>query len=256
MEPSQLPASPSRYGASPRNRPVSLALAVAITLLLALIVVRMGDYTEFGAPGRGHLVAISLSKGAGEEAKASRAPQKQDAAHDTARATRAVPHVQPPRIVIPTPHATLPPDFVVMSRKDFASNDIGRIAPAQGSAGQGGADRGGGAAGGVGEGPGGATLYAAQWYREPNNAEIGPYLPTFREPGSWAMIACRTIQAYHVEDCREMDESPRGSGLARALRLASWQFLVRPPRIDGKPQLGTWVKIRFDFNKAKGEDAG
>jgi len=37
------------------------------------------------------------------------------------------------------------------------------------------------------------------------------------------------------------------TGFAETLRLAAWQFLVKPPRIDNKPQLGVWVRIHFDF---------
>jgi protein TonB len=37
------------------------------------------------------------------------------------------------------------------------------------------------------------------------------------------------------------------TGFAKALRLAAWQFLVKHPRIDNKPQLGVRVRIRFNF---------
>lgn len=50
-----------------------------------------------------------------------------------------------------------------------------------------------------------------------------------------------------VESCQILGENPRGTGLAKALRLAALQFLVKPPRIDNKPQRGVWVRIHFDF---------
>ncbi len=99
-------------------------------------------------------------------------------------------------------------------------------------------------------GPGGATLYPAEWYIEPTNAQLAGYLPERgAPPGSYATIACRTIANYHVEDCTELEESPPGSGLARAIRQAGWQFRVRPPQIDGKPQVGEWVRIRITFTE-------
>lgn len=102
-------------------------------------------------------------------------------------------------------------------------------------------------------GPGGQTLYAAEWFRHPTHAELSTYMPHAPQD-SWAEIACRTIDQYRVEDCTELDESPPGSGLSRGLRQAAWQFRIRPPRIDGKPQVGTWVRIRIDFTQAKEGD--
>jgi hypothetical protein len=37
--------------------------------------------------------------------------------------------------------------------------------------------------------------------------------------------------------------------------IGAWQFLVKPPRIDNKPQLGVWVRIHFGF-KARAIDEG
>ena len=96
----------------------------------------------------------------------------------------------------------------------------------------------------------GKTLYAAEWLREPTDAELGFYMPKTGVPaGSWALIACRTVAGFRVEDCQEMGDSRPGSGLARAVRNAAWQFRVRPPRIDGRYQVGEWVQIRIDFSR-------
>jgi protein TonB len=97
-----------------------------------------------------------------------------------------------------------------------------------------------------GTGPNGEPLYAAQWYREPYDDELRGFLSTARGPG-WGLIACRTVPSYRVEDCVIVGESPRGSGIGQSVLAASWQFLVRPPRVGGREKYGEWVRIRIDY---------
>ena len=98
----------------------------------------------------------------------------------------------------------------------------------------------------VGTAPNGEPLYAAAWYREPSDDELRGYLSTASGPG-WGLIACRTVSDYRVEDCVGLDEYPTGSQIMRAVLAAAWQFRVRPPRLGGRPMVGTWVRIRIDY---------
>lgn len=210
--------------------------------LLLLLMLRMGAFTGEG-PGKGaQLVAINLSPDAAARAKAQ----------SRARSAPPPPQLQrvtPPQAIVPV----LPkPAFIRMSRADFAATDIAKL----GLKGDSGSTTGSSApVYGPGEGPGGVRLFKAEWVREPTDAELVTYLPRGAPQGAWATIACQTIDHYHVDNCQPLSEGPLGSGLARGLRLAAWQFLVRPPRIDGKPQIGAWVRIRFDFRRsAKSND--
>ena len=229
---------------SHRERLVSAAISLVLCVLLGVMLVNMG---AFGPPGnkRGpNLVAVDIRPQSAEKAP-QRAP--------TARSAES-PAVAPVPVTVPVPvpTSTPPPPFklIPLTRDELASADIGRMpkrGPAAGS--QGPADE-SGASGATGGGPGGAQLYNAEWYREPTHAELAGYMTgKVARRGDWAIIACRTIDHFHVEDCREMGESPPGSGLARALRQAAWQFLVRPPRVGGKAMVGSWVRIRFDFSR-------
>ncbi len=136
---------------------------------------------------------------------------------------------------------------MTLSKDEFAATDIGKIKGHANAAADDGDDgKDSTAPYGPGEGPGGARLYNAQWYREPTHAQLAYYLKP-GTPAGTAYIECKTIENYHVENCRELGETPPGAGIARALREASWQFLVRPPRRGGKPLIGEWVRIRFDL---------
>lgn len=242
------------YGASPRERAVSFVAALLICALVFIVIVQMGGIPKFGAPGGDSLIAIDLGTEPDKGEKDSPEPEKAQEQADSADVPVEVTPVAPPPVPIPG-KVQWPEGFIELSRQDYAAADIRKMKRAEGG-GQAGAGGGSAGAEGKGDGPGGVRLHNAQWYREPTDAEIAPYMPNNRPPGAWAMIACRTIEKYHVEDCQEMGESPVGSGLARALRQASWQFLVRPPRVNGKPQVGEWVRIRFDFTRNKGEGAG
>ncbi len=149
----------------------------------------------------------------------------------------------PPRPPVPTT-----PGMITLSREDFAASDIGKMKKADTGEGAQVADSGGGKpVYGPSEAPGGRVLHAADWYREPTRAEMMAYMPEQRAEG-WGVIACQTAERYHVENCREIGESP-GSGIARGMRRAAWQFLVRPPAVNGRPTIGAWVRIRFDLVK-------
>ena len=99
----------------------------------------------------------------------------------------------------------------------------------------------------VGTASNGEPLYAARWYREPTNQELSGYLSTANGPG-YALIACKTVADYYVEDCELLSEGPQGSMMGRAVLAAAWQFRVRPARIGGREQFGSWVRIRIDYS--------
>jgi hypothetical protein len=217
-----------RPHASARSRVLAIAMALGVTILIVLALIQVGALGPHLKEIVPRLITIPLQPPPPPRAKSE---NKLDHARRAA--------------VTPNPPAKLPPlNMVILTPKDYAASDIATL-PSHHAGGEQTADA--GAASSNSNGPDGQPMYDVAWYREPTHAELAPYMPsTLAESGS-AVIACRMIEKYHVEDCRELGESPPGSGLSRALRLASWQFLVRPPRIGGRSILGGWVRIRFDF---------
>lgn len=224
------PSSPNR------RRAVAFVLTLiieALFLLAFLVPFRASQRTTEPA-----LTTISLRPA--EKAAASR---KATAAAAKSAAKAAPQKPPPPRPIDTTKPA---PPYIQMTREDFAAGDISKIPSSKGE-GETGKDT-AGSSYGPGEGPNGAPLYNAEWYREPTPGELMLYLQDKPPPpNSSAMIMCQTAPNYRVENCRGLGENPAGSGLASALRQASWQFKVRPPRIGGKPIIGAWVRIRFDW---------
>lgn len=244
-------ASSYRSQSGAGSRLVSALLSVAIAAGIIAVLILAGLMPEVFVPfGTRSLSTFDVH--AGQEAPAATPQERREERREAAK-PKATP--EPPRAAPPAPRppsespdtASMPPNMIVLSAEEFAAADIGRIrgtAPPREAAGAGTATASRSVAG-PGAGPGGKTLYAADWYREPSRAEVAPYMPAGVSEG-WGMIACRTIERYHVEDCRVIGETP-GSRIGQGLRQAAWQFLVIPPRENGRPMLGTWVRIRFDL---------
>jgi protein TonB len=232
----------------PRRRAIAFALAVASEVLLILAFLGL-DFRPKRPEFEGGTLSTFDLAASEEKTDASKAQQ---AAPAKPKPPRPVPPTIKPKIILPE----RPLDLLPLSREEMQAADIAHLgtnAPgaelAQGNASSssvpGDSER-------VGTAPNGEPLYAAEWYREPTNAEVNAYLPkTMPEGGGWGLIACKTIDRYHVDDCVELGQGPPGSHLAGAVRQAAWQFLVRPPRVGGKSLVGTWVRIRIDYTVSR-----
>ncbi len=243
----------TRRDAASRVVSTLLALAIAAAIILALLTMGGVVRGDFG-DGRRLTTFDVRNEGAPQQKSTTQKAERQRAAPERSEIT-------PPRVVTerPVPAPPLPeqplhlPGVMILNKSEYAASDIGTIRGTAGppATGNGRSGRGDDTQT-VGLGPGGEPLYAAEWYRRPSRAETEPYMP--RGKTGWGMVACRTAPRFHVEDCRELGESP-GSGIGRGLRQAAWQFLVRPPRKGGTDMIGAWVRIRFDITARGAPDA-
>lgn len=242
MASQHLQRSAYRQPISPRRRAAALALAVGLVALLILALLRLGAPARFDEPGNRSLSTFDVGPAAERRAEQPRRVERRAAA----RLMPAPPKAPPPPLPPTSLRNPAAPAMLAMSLGD---TDIGKMARAP--RGDEGADDGKDSVApyGPGGGPGGARLYEAEWYREPPANAMALYLPGGAPPGAWATIACRTVPNYRVDNCRQLDDFPRGQGLSSALRQAAWQFQVRPPRLGGKPLIGAWVRIRFYWTK-------
>ena len=243
-----------------RERVASAVLAAAIILIAVLLAIYQSGVVAKIEESRG-LTTFDVSlAGSSPKAAKSAAERIEKKGTSEPRPRAAIPK---PQIVIPNPEAPASEDFdlpgvIRLTRAEMKSADIGTrqgaksgTALASGS----GEGTGDGDTSGKGDGPGGVPLYNADWFRRPTDVELGTYLPK-RNPGEgWGVIACRTVANNRVEDCQILGESPGGSGYGLAVLNAAWQFQVIPPRINAKPQIGAWVRIRITYSD-RGARAG
>lgn len=233
---------PSPYDRPPLQRRLSgFALALAVNVGLILVLMTLGYIPP---PSQKTLRGIVVDL----------LPRQQSSAPTTSRQTRPQqqkvesnrPVPKPPPIILPVKPTIAPPPqpttkpkpWLEMSKDEMAASDISNL-PAAGSGSAGDSEV-------VGRGPNGEALYAAEWAREPTDAELAGYMPR-NAPEGYGLIACKTAPQDRVEDCVELEQSPAGSHLASAVRQAAWQFRVRPPRKGGRPLVGSWVRIRIDY---------
>jgi periplasmic protein TonB len=236
-----------------------LALLVEAVLLLALL--------SFGAekrPGKkeGAITVVNLEANVISEQEPEprspepeRKPEEQPAPQRQPRQEPLPPRPAEPLPLLPAEPIASPPASVEIPTPALPSStaappSVARPAP-QSRPLYGPPDKGGSTAfrdsERVGTAPNGEPLYAAAWHREPKAEDLRGYLSTARGPG-WGLIACRTVRDYRVEDCVGLAEYPEGSQINRAVLAAAWEFRVRPPRLGGRPLVGSWVRIRIDYS--------
>ena len=233
---------PSPYDRQPlRRRASGLGLALAINLGLLLVLMTLG----FIPPPSGRKTLRGIVVDLIPQQRSVSETRSQTVRVHRPRVEQERPQMKPPHIALPVkPTIEAPPQpsklspWIEMTREEMAAADLSHLPKTGSSA--------GGDSEVVGRGPNGEALYAAEWAREPTDAELGGYLPR-NAPEGYGLIACRTVTGNRVEDCVELAQSPAGSHLASAVRQAAWQFRVRPPRQGGRPLVGSWVRIRIDY---------
>lgn len=232
-----------------RRRATGILLALLFEFLLVLLLLTLNPPILGNGKDDRALSTFNLSADKPADKEKAEKTKTQEKAQDKPK-PKVQPVDPPPAPPVP-PVITRPiPGMIVLSKNDFAAADIGKIKsqPADSAS-----DADGGSTAGdsvaIGTGPNGEPLYRAEWFREPRQAELQFYYPKGFRGGS-ALIVCKTIDRYHVDSCRILGEEPPGTGLARGMVNAAWQFLVRPPRKGGKPLTGTWVSIRIDVSSS------
>ncbi len=233
---------------------VAIGLAIAIEALMILLFLSLGSGKPPGETKDGAIVVVNVEPDVAEPPAEPVSPEREPPVQQDAVAPSPSPAPsQPPPPAAPAPSRPIPLPFRLPAAPAIPTGTSEPAPPAPPA----------GPVYGpsdrfrtpvmpdtqrVGTAPNGEPLYAAAWHREPSDAMLRDYMSTAREPG-WGMIACKTAPNYRVEDCVAMAEYPERSQISRALLAAAWEFRVRPPSIGGRPLIGTWVRIRIDYER-------
>ncbi len=212
-----------------------LAIVIALHIGLILMLLLLAPPLPKGKPGVTSMVAVNV---------AAPAPQRAQPKPQQRKQQKAPSNPQPkPEVTVPN----APPAKWSFGDPALREFDLSKLPPADSAPAQM-AEAGPPDSAVVGVAPDGSKLYAAEWHREPTDAELAFYIRKARYagPGAYGLIACRTAPRFKVEDCRPIGESP-GSGMGYAVNEGAWQFRVKPPRVNGDYQVGTWVSIKIEI---------
>lgn len=233
-----------------RERMTGAALALLVEALLLLALLSLDFSPEAKKKANTRLVSVTLEQDPDQQPKAPEAKKLLAAA--SIQRPQLSPNSPAPPSPLVAPPVLPPPAIIPIKNPELAQFDLSQV-PRQTKAGAPGMGKMGppdlgvpGDSKRVGSAPNGEPMYAAAWYREPYDSELAGYLQTADGPG-WALIACRTVPEFKVDDCVGLDEYPDGSHILRSILAAAWQFRVRPPRVGGATKYGEWVRIRIDY---------
>jgi len=228
------------------RRAAGLATALALEVLLLLLLLTLGQ--GIGGPQGTKATVTSFDVSSPEE----NATPEPESEHEMVRSAEMQNMPEPPeQAETPDPPVLQRFALIPLSRRDMDAANLANLPPAKakapaepayGPAFTGSSDD----SEIVGSAPNGEPLYAARWYREPSDDELRGFLSTASGPG-WALIACRTVPGWRVEDCVGLGEYPQGSQIQRAVLAAAWQFRVRPPKRGGNSLVGSWVRIKISY---------
>jgi protein TonB len=233
--------------ASFRSRLTSFLLALAIVALVVFMLIELGIVPSIKLEKNDLITVTTL--GGSKTAEVKSVSVKAAAKGSTKQAPKVV---KPTSVVTPPPPKVPPPPipWIPMSREELAQADIS-TKPTRSAAATSGDDGDNGKEStshgstyGPGEGPGGEQIYDGEWNPAPTEAEMAPFLPQGGRVAGWGEVICTTIPHNRVENCQTYNEQP-GSGFAKALRLAAWQFHIKTPAINGKPLIGIKVRLRY-----------
>lgn len=236
-----------------RSRAVALLLAIVVHVLLVILLMRLANPAPRPpAPPPNPVTFDLLPEPPVKPAATPAKPQVKQAGGGAPRKAdkpEPSPTTPPPA---PLDTSVAPLGMIVLSKEEFAAADISRMPARPGTRATDRADAGGtgtgrGAAYGPSAGPGSEQMYGVDWYRKPTSAELSFYLPKNAPRTGWGEVACQAAEGYRVENCREIGESPPGSGFSGAVRQAAWQFRVVPPKIGTRPLIGAWIRVRIDY---------